>query len=272
MAADITILGLGISPTEHLTPEAQQALAASRVVLYVDHSVATAPLLSRYCDRVVPLLGQVYEEGQARLGAYERMAVAVIEAAMSEGPVCFAMQGHPLVFVYAPFLIEEMARALGLTVAVLPGVSAFDTVLAEVRLDPCVDGLQIYEATDLLLRRRPLQPDVPLMLWQVGNVESRLYTMAVSRPERFDRLLEHLLTAYPPSHPVTAVYTSPHPSVPTQRLDFRLEELPAVGHQLHPGMTLVLPPVSRRPLADAELAAQVDDPAHLRMVTAETGG
>ena len=269
MAADITILGLGISPTEHLTPEAQRALSASQVVLYVDHSVATEPLLARYCPRVVPLMGEVYETDEARLGAYERMAVIVVEAAMNEGPVCFAMQGHPLVFVYAPFLIEEMARALGLSVVVLPGVSAFDTVLAEVRLDPCVDGLQIYEATDVLLRKRPLQPDVPLLLWQVGNVESRLYSMAVSRPERFDRLLEHLLTAYPPSHPVTAVYTSPHPSVPTQRLDFCLEELPEIGHQLHPGMTLVFPPVSRRPVVDVELAVQVDDPKHLRAMTAQ---
>ena len=46
----ITILGLGISPTEHLTLR-RSALSASRVVLYVDHSVATEPLLARYCPR-----------------------------------------------------------------------------------------------------------------------------------------------------------------------------------------------------------------------------
>src|SRR5206468_3187411 len=92
----------------------------------------------------------------------------------------------------------------------LPGVSALDALLADLRLDPVVHGLQMYEATDVLLRRRPLQSDVPAVLWQIGPIETCLHSQAVSLPGRFARLVAHLRHFYParreagcfPPHPV----------------------------------------------------------------------
>ena len=52
----------------------------------------------------------------------------------------------------------------------LAGVSSLDTMFIDLDLDPAYDGLQMYEATDLLVKQRPLQPDVPCLLWQVGAV------------------------------------------------------------------------------------------------------
>ena len=108
---------------------------------------------------------------------------------------------------------------------VLPGISAFDAILADLRLDPVVHGLQMYEATDLLLRRRPLDPEVPALIWQIGPLETCLHSLAVSRPERFSRLISHLRQYYPPRHEVVAIYCSPHPILPPAIFRFALEDM-----------------------------------------------
>src|SRR6185369_17226194 len=190
-APDIWIVGLGIQTACQLTREVEHALRDSQEVLYLDTGAATHSVLESLCPRVTPLYWQSYSEDHARIGAYQHMAAAVIEAARHHPPVAFAIHGHPLVAVNAPFLVLEMAKEFDLRVRVLPCISAIDTVLADLRIDPVVSGIQMYEATDLLLRRRPLQPDVPAILWQIGPLETALHSTQPSRPERFHRLVAH---------------------------------------------------------------------------------
>lgn len=263
----IYITGLGIRTVEHATDELVSTLRRCEEVLFVDTGVATAAWLATLCPRVTDLYAESYGERRSRVNAYEHMAARVLEAALDHPPVAFAMQGHPLVYSTAPFLIREAAALLDLQVEVLPGISSLDCLFAELWLDPCHDGLQMYEATDLLLRHRPIQPDVPLLLWQVGNVETRLHSGRASRPERFDRLRARLLQTYPADHPVTVFFSRPHPLVPSTRRVLPLGELGAEPDLLHPGVTLYLPPVAIRPVEDVELLRLIDDPAHLRRIT-----
>ena len=264
---DIHIVGLGVASIHQITREAEQAISASNEVLYLDTGVATRQFLEERCERVTALHESSYVEGDHRLNAYHHMAATVIDAAMSHGPVTFAVHGHPLVAVYAPFLIMDMAKVLGLSISVSPGVSAFDSIVAELGIDPSIEGLQMYEATDLLLRRRPLQPDVPALIWQIGNLESRLHTMRVSRPERFERFVNYLGQFYTDDQPVIAIYTSPHPLMPAQVLRFSLSELPQHAAELHAGFSLYVPASVQRPIHDFDLVADVDNPAHLDAIT-----
>src|SRR6185503_5646213 len=96
---------------------------------------------------------------------------------------------------------------LKLRVHVAPGISIFDTLLVDLGLDPGLTGMQMYEATGLLVENRPLQPDVPCLLLQVDAVESALFTRKPSSEKRFLRLQKHLLKFYPPTHPLVSVYS-----------------------------------------------------------------
>jgi hypothetical protein len=190
----------------------------------------------------------------------------VIEGALDHPPVTFALHGHPLVAALPPFLVMEKARARGLQVAVLPGVSAIDTVLADIRVDPVVHGIQMYEATDVLLRRRPLQPDVPALIWQIGPIETCLHTMRISTPERFDRFIAHLKLFYPARHEVAAVYSSPHPLLAPNILRFAIEDMGTHAAEIHSGFTLYIPPTTSRPIADHDLLSKLTNPNHLRKI------
>jgi hypothetical protein len=181
--------------------------------------------------------------------------------------VTFAIHGHPLIAVHPPFLVLELANALGVRVEVLPGISAIDTLLADLRIDPVVHGVQMYEATDLLLRRRPLHNDVPAIIWQIGTLETGLHSQRVSRPERFARFIAHLQQFYPPQHQVVAIYSSPHPLLPPAILRFALEDMGRYAEEIHAGFTLYVPPAGGRPVQDWDLAAKLYSVEHLRNLT-----
>ena len=265
--ADVYIVGLGILNVDHMTRETERVIRRSNEVLYVDTGVATQAYLKSLCPLVTPMFERCYKEDGHRLTAYHHMAVQVLEAALDHPPVTFAMHGHPIVGTYAPFLIRDMAGLLDLEVLVLPGISAMDSLFAELMVDPCVSGMQMYEATDLLLRRRPLQPDVPALIWQIGNLETRLHTTRVSKPERFEGLREHLLRFYPPRHGVTAAYSTPHPLMPSTAHRLLLQDLCDHAPVLHAGFTLFVPPVNERPVEDFELLRQMDSVEHLARIT-----
>ncbi len=265
--ADIYIVGLGVLNVDHLTRETERVIGRSNEVLYVDTGVATRTYLERLCPRATSLFETSYEEAGARLNAYGHMAARVIDAALDHAPVTFAMHGHPIVGVYAPFLIRDMAGLLSLKVQVLPGISAMDCLFAELMVDPCIGGMQMYEASDLLLRRRPLQPDVPALIWQVGCVETCLHTMRVSRTERYERLRSHLLRFYPPRHQAAAVFSAPHPLMPSTVHHFAIQEICNHAQLLHSGFTLFIPPAGERPIVDHELLKGMSSVDHLRSIT-----
>jgi hypothetical protein len=266
-APDIWIAGLGIATACQVTREVEQAIRASREVLYLDTGVATRRYLDGLCARVTSLYEDTYFEERSRDSGYRRLAARVVAAALDHPPVTLAIHGHPLVAATAPFLVMEQARSAGLSVRVLPGISAIDTVLADLCLDPVVHGIQMYEATDLLLRRRPLQPDVPALLWQIGPLETCLHSMRVSSAERFARLVAHLRLFYPPRHRVVAIYCSPHPLMPPAVLAFELEDMGQHAAEIHSGFSLYLPPAGSRPIEDHELLRQLYSVEHLRAIT-----
>ena len=264
---DIWIAGLGIQTATQLTREVADAIRSSSEVLYLDTGVATRSLLESLCPRVTSLYDESYQEARPRVSAYEHMAARVVEAALDHPPVTFAIHGHPLIAAHPPFLVLEVARALDLRVAVLPGISAIDTILADLRIDPIVHGVQMYEATDLLLRRRPLQPDVPAILWQIGSLESALHSQHISREERFGRFVAYLRQFYPAGHEVVAVYSAPHPLLGPHILRFAIDDVGRYAHEFHAGFTLYVPPAASRPVQDWELAGLLYSAEHLRSIT-----
>ena len=108
---DIWIAGLGVRGVNHVTREVEHALRRSLQVLYLDAGVATRPYLEGLCPRVTSLFEQSYSDERPRANAYEHMAICVIQAALENPPVTFAIHGHPVVAVHPPFLVLEMAKA-----------------------------------------------------------------------------------------------------------------------------------------------------------------
>jgi len=262
-AFDLYIVGLGIMGVRQITREVDNVLRRSREVLFIDQGFGVEDYLAQACDRVTDLFPISYRELDPRINAYDRIAAQVLRAALDHPPVTFAVYGHPMVYVYPSTQVLRAAKLLGLRVQVLPGISTLDALLIDLGLDPGFYGLQMYEATDLLLRDRPIQPDVPCVLWQVGAVETGLHSTAPSIPARFQRLQAHLLKFYPPNHEAAAIYTSTFPLAPSNMARFPLGEFATRYPQLPQGATVYIPPVQLRDVVNKDLLADTVSIDHL---------
>ncbi|WP_042370301.1 SAM-dependent methyltransferase [Streptacidiphilus neutrinimicus] len=263
---DIYIVGLGIRNVQQITREAEQAIQLSKKVFTVHAGFGLDEFLKTLCPDVRSLVGK-YEEGGDRLRTYRAMAAEVLNAALDDSPVCFASYGHPKIYVYPTNLIEKAAPLLGLTVRVLPGISALDTILADLGLDPGPNGLQMYEATDLLARERPLQPDVPCLLWQVSAVESAMYSTKRGNAERYRRLQDFLVRTYPPGHQLTMVLSPTYALLEPLKETFPVGEL---AERLARGLqigTLYIPPTHERAISNPDLLREAFEAEHLDRIT-----
>jgi uncharacterized protein YabN with tetrapyrrole methylase and pyrophosphatase domain len=266
---DIYIVGLGIMSIHHITREAEEAIKASKQVFFVDPGFGVREFLQTLCPKVTSLLDS-YKEGEDRIHAYRAMAMNVVDAALEQSPISFATYGHPWVYVYPTFLIKRAAELLDLKVKIVPGISTFDTVIVDLGIDPGSHGFQMYEATDLLLKERPLQPDVPCLLWQVAAVETALFTNHRGNAERFMRLQQYLLKYYPAEHSVTLVLSSTFPLIDPLKETFPLNEL---ARQLEKGLqsgTLYIPPLEERGIRNHSLLQQAYDQEHLKRISSSS--
>ena len=260
---DVYVIGLGIKGIEHLTRETEEACRRSTEILTVATHPAVLTHLGTLCPKVTDLHPITYREDEHRMQAYYSMAAMTLAAGLEHPPVTFATYGHPQIYVCPTKLIRAAAPYLGLEVEVQPGISALDTMFIDLDVDPAMDGLQMFEATDVLIKQRPLQNDVPCLLWQVGAVETALYSTAVSSRQRFHRIRDYLLRFYPADHEVTAVYSTNHPLMNSTSVTFELGEMDAQNERLHQGLTLYIPPVAERSIADTELMTAIASPKHL---------
>jgi uncharacterized protein YabN with tetrapyrrole methylase and pyrophosphatase domain len=249
---DIGIVGTGIVGTHQLTREAEEVIRWCKRTFIIDSGYGITEYLETLSPEVTPL-GPLYELGKDRLPTYRKMAAEVVSAAVAEPPVCLATYGHPWIYCYPTTLITRAAPLLGLHVEVFPGISSFDTLLVDLGTDIANNGIQMYEATDLVVRRRPIQNDVTCVIWQPTVFGDPTYPTLPYTAEQFEPLQKYLLRFYPADHEAALVMTKTFPLMRSavQRLQLRdlaaeLARGPNVG-------TLYIPALNQRPVEDSEL-------------------
>lgn len=263
---DLYIVGLGIKNLDQITKETNLVLQKSKKIFYVENGIGVDEYLKNICSDAINLVSE-YKENQDRMTAYRAMAARVLHAALHENPITLALYGHPTVFAYPPFLIKKVSEYLGLSVKVLPGISALDCICTDLMIDPGVNGMQMYEATEMLMRERPLLNDVPALIWQIGAIETTLYSQMPSKPERFEGLKNYLLKFYPPSHQVTSIFSSNYFLMPSTIYHFEIKDICDHAYHLHAGHTLYIPPSQYKEVADHFLASKIGDIEHLNSIT-----
>jgi uncharacterized protein YabN with tetrapyrrole methylase and pyrophosphatase domain len=253
---EIAVVGLGIKGIHQLSREGEETIRRCAQTFVADSSPGVVEHLRTISPQVVDLADR-FRGGAHRAEIYRGIASEVVAVALESPPVCFAVYGHPTVYSYPTALVQRAAAILDLRVSILPGISFLDTLFVDLGLDPGFDGLQLYEATDLLARRRPLQPDVPCVIAQAPAVGDPAERQSYANIDSIARLQEYLLTFYPADHAVILVVSAPHPLVAPIRRTMALSNLATVLAAGPRSATLYLPPIQRRPIADTEFADRI---------------
>ena len=207
--AALAVVGLGISVPAHVTVAAQACIEQADEVLYLIPDPVAAQWIESVNERSRSLSGH-YHAGQGRRETYDAIVSDVLTRLHAGGDVCFALYGHPGVFATPSHEAVSRARAAGFEARMLPGISAEDCLFADLGLDPGKTGCQSYDATDLLIHSRVIDPSAALVLWQPSIVGNFDY-VPDGDLSRLPALAEYLARYYPPEHEIVCYVASPYP-------------------------------------------------------------
>ena len=237
----LSCVGLGMTLGSHLTPLARSHIAQADVVFAgLSDGIVEMWLQRMHAD--VRSLQSYYQEGKSRLTTYRQWVDLLMTEVRAGKRVCGVFYGHPGIFAWAPHKAIATARAEGYAAHMEPGISAEDCLYADLGIDPGRFGCQHFEASQLLLFERRIDPTGYLVLWQVGLVGDRSLARFQTGPAYRQVLVELLAEHYPLDHEVI-VYRAA--TLPIQRPGIRrvaLRDLPNI--ELPAEETVVLPPAA----------------------------
>jgi uncharacterized protein YabN with tetrapyrrole methylase and pyrophosphatase domain len=198
----LAVVGTGIRAAGHLTIEAIAHIRRADAVWYL----VADPLARRVVERLNPRavsLEDLYAEGKPRRETYDEMAARILDSVRSGRRTCAVFYGHPGVFVDPAHLAIRLAREEGFRAELLPGISAEDCLFADLGIDPASAGCQSYEALDFLVNHRHVDPTSHLVIWQIGVLGDRSFSVRVRPSSGLAMLAARLAEIYPLQHEVS---------------------------------------------------------------------
>ena len=196
----LTIVGTGLRPRDHITPESLAAVRDSEQVLCLMTDDALSFLQTQATSAPVDCT-QFYRPGQHLAETYAAIVDCVLGFVRNGKDTCFALYGHPGVFVYPSHQALRQARAEGYEARMLPGISAEDCLFADLGIDPAGGGCQSFWSTDLLLNAHAIDPTASLIVWSIGVIGGLAFTGHCD-PGALDLFVKKLLPVYGPHHEV----------------------------------------------------------------------
>ncbi len=199
-------------------------------------------------------LARFYAEGKPRRESYAQMVGRILELVRSGLNVAAAFYGHAGVFAYPSHEAVRQARKEGYPAEMWPGVSALDCLFADLGVDPA-GGCQELEATDFLLKQRPLDTAGYVILWQIGVVGHIDYRQTGYDLRPVKLVVEKLLKFYPADHPVILYQAAHMVMACSVQQKISLAELSEVS--ITPIATLFIPPLGS-PQIDDEMLSRLN--------------
>ena len=241
--AGITIIGLGPGDPGLLTRAAWDHISVLEEILLRTRqhpTVAGFPAGMR-----VDSFDDLYDAGESFEAVYAAIVERVLELGRRPGGVTYAVPGHPYVAEATGPEIVRRAKAEGLAVRVIEGISFLEPVYTALAIDP-FPALILVDALDLGSLRVPaFPPDQPVLVAQI-----------FSRQIANDVKLT-LNAVYPDRHPVRMVHAAG--TAQEQVEDLALYE---IDRSEHIGLltALYIPPLA----PDTSLEGFQEVIAHLR--------
>ncbi len=214
----LTIVGLGPGELDDLSRKAFRTLKGARTVY-----LRTA---RHNCVSCLPQTGQTYHSFDSLYEQHERFEevyaaiVAQVLAAARAGDVVYAVPGDPLVGEATVTELLRAARAEGIPVEIVSGISFVEPALALLGVD-ALDGLQILDGLAVAAHHHPpINPDLPALLGQV-------YSREVASEIKLT-----LMNQYPDEFPVSLIHAAGTPAAQVEALPlYAIDRSPHITHQ-----------------------------------------
>lgn len=210
----LTVIGSGIQSVG-FTLDAAERIRRADEVFYCVADAATQVWIRELRPDAFDLY-VLYDDPKIRYSTYVQMTEAMLHYVRAGKDVVTVFYGHPGIFVLSTHRAIAIARREGHRATMFAGISALDCLCADLAVDPSYPGMQTYEATDLLLRRRPLDPSLHTVLWQVGLIGEMGYRRRGYINDKFPLLVEYLAESYGEDYWITHYIAARYPTMSPQ--------------------------------------------------------
>lgn len=242
---NLIVVGLGIKFFAHLTKEAETVLRKSDKVLYLtndDHYESFIHDINPASES----LESIYFSCASRAHAYQAIQTKILSELQIGKTLCFAIYGHPTFFVQTVPDLYEHTKRLGLSMKVLPAVSAMDCMLADLCINPGDRDMQIFDATNILVYKKQLDWSSHIFIYQLGAVGESSHLREPHMLARRTKFFCDYLAKQVKGDPKVVIYEAsqlPKRSSVVTRSTLKTLYL----HPISPIATIYIPPVEQRP-------------------------
>ena len=239
---ELIILGSGIE-TIGVSLGDKKLIEEADKVLFCVADPATVVWLKQLRPDALDLY-VLYGEDKVRYITYMQMTEAQLYWVRQGLKVVVIFYGHPGIFVLSTHRAIKIARREGYKATMKAAVSALDSLCADLGVDPSHPGLQTFEATDCLMRRRRIDPSLHVVLWQVGLIGELGYRRQGYLNNNFSYFIHWLEEIYDPDFEITHYIGSRYPTIDPVIQTYPLRALhdPEVQTSINGLSTFYLPP------------------------------
>ena len=251
--AHVYLVGLGMYELRQVTLETLEILKRAKRVFHLSgrHKELTA-LNGKTED-----LSTLYLRPGKATEIYANIAKYVLSFAAETHPLVFAVEGNPMLFSDISWKIAELGIAANLRVEALPGVSCLDVLPIQLGFEPGDLGLQVLEATQLVLYSLSINPYLSTLILQVGELGKReLIAGGKRHPHIFGRFVSHLRNFFPSDHPAIFVVSASGKQSPSVVFSTEIDSIAEHQDRIIPGMTLYVPRIGL-PSVDYQLGYEL---------------
>ena len=207
----LTIIGSGIGILGFTLGDEELILGADAVFFCVADPATVTWIKQRRPDALD--LYVLYDDSKVRYTTYMQMTEAMLFPLRQGKKVVAIYYGHPGIFVLSTHRAIQIARREGHHAVMRPSVSALDCLCADLGVDPAHPGMQMHEATDMLIRKRLPSTQLHVVLWQVGLIGEMGYRRKGYINDNFSIFVSYLQQHYGPDYQVTNYIASRFPTI-----------------------------------------------------------
>jgi uncharacterized protein YabN with tetrapyrrole methylase and pyrophosphatase domain len=240
----IRLVGAGILPTRDITAGGMDAIRSAKVAVYS----ATWPGIGRWLAelgaRRIEDISSLYKLNGVDSENYDAILKAVLGLARECGDVAYLVPGNAHLGVSNTSALTKLARDLDdLEIEVVPGISSFDTIAADVDVDYLSRGTTVIDSNRLLMYKVELDSTLGALIYHPASVgNARVDFEAPWESNNLSILQDYLLRTYDAEHPYYAVISASAPGRNAEVTRGELGQLAANTQVFQYGSSLYVPP------------------------------
>lgn len=239
----LVIAGLGIKFLSHLTKETEKIICDSDKVLYLANDLLFPDWIAQ-TNKNSESLEPIYFSENNRHNAYLAIKDKILYELTQYKNVCFLIYGNPSFLVQVSNYVFNEAKKNGFPVHILPAISSLDCLLADLNINPGDGGMQLMEATELIVYRKFIDITAHVVIFQPSIIGQSGHSREEKEISRgLSILIQYLSDFYAQDTAIICYEASQYPKIASKIISTPLKQL--MNTRISSRTSLYIPPTKK---------------------------